>query len=184
MLNTHKNKIFVYLNGFCKNKKFKIMYFNNLLLNFFLLLTNSFIIHNYFGLLAKLENLENDCKLIKITLETLTIPVTHHNDLYLYGSLGILALLFVFYVNNEFFLLNQKMDFYQNDLLKNLEDIISNEISPQQTEHLFGQLLNILLNQNSIMRTLETISNKPFQVDPTIIEYADVLTKVCNQTFL
>lgn len=160
------------------------MYFNNLLLNFFLLLTNSFFIYNYFGLLAKLESLENECRLIKSAIQTLIIPGVHYNDSYFYGSLGILALLFVFYVNNEFFLLNQKVDFYQSDLLKNLEDIISNEISPQQTEHLFGQLLNILLNQNSIMRTLETISNKPFQVDPTVIEYADVLNQVCNSTLL
>ena len=160
------------------------MYFNNLLLNFFLLLTNSLFIYNYFGLLAKLECLENECKSIKIAIQTLTIPLVNHNDLYFYGSLALLTLLFVFYVNNEFFLLNQKMDFYQNDLLKNLEDIISNGISSQQTEHLFGQLLNILLNQNAIMRTLETISNKPFQVDPTVVEYADVLTQVCNHAFL
>ena len=160
------------------------MYLNILLLNFFLLLTNSLLLYNYFGLLTKLECLENECKSIKVAIHTLTVPLINHNDLYLYGILSILALFFVFYVNNEFFLLNQKIDSYQTDLLKNLEDIISNEFSPQQTEHLFGQLINILLNQNSIMRTLETISNKPFQIDPTVVEYADALSQICNNSFL
>ena len=158
------------------------LHFVNIFFNFFLLIVNSLILYKCFGLLSKIEFLENNYKILANTLQIFTSnqSTTNYSDLYFYGSLGILLLLFIFYVNNEFFLINQKIDIYQSDLLKNLEDIISNGISPSQTEHLFSQTCNILLNQDIIIRTLETVNNKPFQADPAAIKYAELLSQVFN----
>lgn len=143
------------------------------------LVGNVFIFFEYYNLVKKISYLEKKCEIIQTQLDYpgIAAEFISPNNFLFFGSIGISILLIIIVLNNGHFSFENKVDQYQSDSIEVYKDVLNNT-SPEKIEFIFFQLQKILINQNTIIRQLESSNGIPINLDPAAFQLAEQLTSI------